>query len=348
MSLETRNFFPALQRNVSPTTSGSQLVSYSSDLATGDPIVVLIHGYPQSAFAYVYLPNTSYRFVMLCCYTNTVFSFPSWRHIIPALAPKVSLFVPELPGYGISSMPTTTNDYSKKSVGTAILEALAAVFAVTADSPRKVIIGGHDRGARVCHRLAVDKADFLHSLGLDITATLLLDIVPTKVQWELFANPAIAQGYFHWPFLANVELATQVITAFGGGTWVRGGMRLAGNEEGLRRVTADGAVDVYAGLFEKEETIRGSCEDYKAGATREFDEQAEDQKSGRKIEVPVLVMFSNVGIGSKSDVPATWAGWVKEGTPLETVGVDGYGHYLPEEAHDIVSAKVVEFLDKYA
>lgn len=54
MSLGTRNFFPALQRNVSPTTSGSQLVSYSSDLGTGDPIVVLIHGYPQSAFMYAY------------------------------------------------------------------------------------------------------------------------------------------------------------------------------------------------------------------------------------------------------------------------------------------------------
>lgn len=240
-----------------------------------------------------------------------------------------------------------TNDYSKKSAGTAILQALASIFSITPSSPRKAILGGHDRGARVCHRLVVDKAEFISSLGLDISATFLLDILPTKVQWELFANPAIAQGYFHWPLLANVELAVQVIGAFGGGKWVRGGLRLAGNEEGLRRIMADGAVDVYAGLFEKEETIRGSCEDYKAGAKREFDEQVEDQKNGRKIEVPVLVMFSNVGIGSKSDVAATWKEWVREGTPLEVVGVEGHGHYLPEEAHDIVSAKVVEFLDKY-
>jgi len=48
-SIETRNFFPALQRNVTPTASGSTLVSYTSDLGTG-PILTLIHGYPQSAF----------------------------------------------------------------------------------------------------------------------------------------------------------------------------------------------------------------------------------------------------------------------------------------------------------
>ena len=61
MPLETRNFFPALQRKVTPTTSGSQLVSYSSDLGASKPIVVLIHGYPQSAFMYGLLSNPSYN-----------------------------------------------------------------------------------------------------------------------------------------------------------------------------------------------------------------------------------------------------------------------------------------------
>jgi pimeloyl-ACP methyl ester carboxylesterase len=86
-------------------------------------------------------------------------------------------------------------------VGSALLEALETVFQISRKSRRRVILGGHDRGARICHRLVVDKDDFPN---LEVIGTILLDIVPTKVQWEAFANPKIAVGYFHWPFLANL------------------------------------------------------------------------------------------------------------------------------------------------
>ncbi|KAK0625014.1 Alpha/Beta hydrolase protein [Bombardia bombarda] len=285
MALETRNFYPQLKRHVTPTSSGSDVVSYTSDLGDGGPILTLIHGYPQSAFI--------------------------WRHIIPHLLPKVSLFVPELPGYGISTPCTAAGNHSKRTVGLALLSALSATFNLssTSSAPRKVILGGHDRGARVCHRLAVDR----HTLPstISVIGTILLDIVPTKVQWDAFADPAIAQNYFHWPLLANVELAVPLIMAFGGANWVRGGhYRLTKSEEGLRRMTADDAVEgVYARLFEKEETVRGSCEDYKAGAKEEVDEQVEDQEKGRKLDVPVLVMFSEAGLGRGIDVGAVWRGW---------------------------------------
>ncbi|KAK3317356.1 alpha/beta hydrolase [Cercophora scortea] len=317
MSLETRNFFPTLQRNVTPTASGSQVVSYSSDLGNGGPVLALIHGYPQSA----------------------------WRHVIPRLEGKVSLFVPELPGYGIS---TPATEHSKRFIGRALLDALQEVFGITPDAPRKVIVGGHDRGARVSHRLAVDRKDFLPAV--DIVGTVLLDIVPTMVQWESFRNPAIAQGYFHWPLLANVELATNLIKAFGGANWVRGGhFRLTNSPEGIRRIKMEDAVEVYAALFEKEETIRCSCEDYAASATPDFNEQAADQAAGRKIDVPTLVMFSAAKLGSQMDIAEVWKDWVAPGTVYEHVAVgEGYGHYLPEEAYDIVSARVLEFLDKHA
>lgn len=48
--LESRSFYPELQRNVTPTKSGSKVVSYTSDMGVGKPIVTLIHGYPQSAY----------------------------------------------------------------------------------------------------------------------------------------------------------------------------------------------------------------------------------------------------------------------------------------------------------
>ncbi|KAK3312639.1 alpha/beta hydrolase [Apodospora peruviana] len=320
MSLETKSFYPSLQRNVTPTSCGSQLVSYSSDIGSKDgPILMLIHGYPQSAFI--------------------------WRHIVPSLVTKYSVFIPELPGYGISS-PVTTGDHSKKSVGTSILEALRAVFNVSPSAPRKVILGGHDRGGRICHRLGVDATEFL-AVGIKPVAAIILDIVPTKVQYDIFSNPTYVKGYFHWPFLANVDVAVKMLSAFGGGKWVRHQLTLAGNEKGMSRIQADGAVDVYAALFEKEETLRGSCDDYAAAAGEDYKQQVEDQKAGRKLGLPTLVMVSAAGVGARSNAPEVWKDWVQEGTELSVVLVgEGVGHFLPEEAHDIVLEKMVEFLGK--
>lgn len=256
---------------------------------------------------------------------------------------QVSLFIPELPGYGIS---TPATDNSRQSIGVALIEALQTVFGVDSDSvsARKVILGGHDRGARICHRLVVSKADFpaLHFIG-----AVFLDIVPTKVQWDHFGvNPAISKGYFHWPFLANVELAMKMLKAYGGANWCRDQhSRITSSEVGRQRMESDGAVEVYAALFEKEETLRYSCEDYAAGAEPEYAQQAEDQKAGRKIDVPLMVLFSETMLGSRIDVAAEWEEWIAEGTPLEPVAVgEGYGHYLPEEAHEIVAENILSFL----
>ena len=231
------------------------------------------------------------------------------------------------------------------AVGTALLEAVQSVFEISTGSKRKVILGGHDRGARIVHRLAVNKNDFPE---LDVIGAVMLDIVPTQVQWAAFANPAVACGYFHWPLLANVDLAVQMIKAFGGGNWVRGAhSRIAGSEASKEKIFADGAVDLYAELFEKEDTLRYSCEDYASGAVPEASEQVEDQKAGRKIEVPTLVMFSKAKLGATQDVANVWKDWVKSGVHYQGIGVgNSAGHYLPEEASEDVVAAVTDFIKK--
>lgn len=256
---------------------------------------------------------------------------------------KVSLFIPELPGYGIS---TPAKETTRLNIGSAILEALQSTFNIDKDSPRKVILGGHDRGARLCHRLAVNRRDFA---ALNVVGVILLDIVPTKLQWERFSDPAIASSYFHWPLLANVEIATGLLKAYGGGQWARdANTRIAGNEVGRQRIEADGAVDVYAALFDKEETIVESCKDYADGRVAECKLQGEDQEAGRKIDVPTLVMFSKAKLGARIDVEQEWRAWIKEGVEYTGIGVgNGYGHYLPEEASEDVIEAVTKFLQKH-
>ena len=305
------NRFPDLKQSF-VETSESKVCCYTSDLGSG-PILTLIHGYPQSAFI--------------------------WRHVVPSLRKKVSLFIPEIPGYGIS---TPCKSHTKKVVGSALLEALTKTFNL---KDRKVILGGHDRGARICHRLAVDKDEF----DVNIVGAVLLDIVPTKAQWDAFSNPAICAGYFHWPLLANVQTAVNMLEAYGGGRWCREAhSRIAGsNEAGVQRLKSENAIEVHAELFEDRETLVATCEDYAAGSTPEYEAQAEDQKNGRKIQIPTLVMFSTAKLGARIDVARIWESWVERGK-LKAVGVgDGYGHYLPEEAADWVETAVADFVNQF-
>ena len=255
-----------------------------------------------------------------------------------------SLFIPELPGYGISS---PSKDNTRIGIVEALVEAMSQVFNITTDSPRKVIAVGHDRGARIVHRLAVSRTNFP---AIALVGAAMLDIVPTKAQWDAFQNPAISAGYFHWPFLANVDYAVQVLSKYGGGQWVKDiHKRITGNDDDLERASADGALEVYAACFEKEETLRYSCEDYAYGAGPEYQHQSEDQAAGRKVDVPTLIMWSKAKLGARLDVATIWEDWIAPGTDYQPIGVgDGHGHFLPEEASKEVTQAITAFAKKLA
>jgi hypothetical protein len=184
---------------------------------------------------------------------------------------------------------------------------------------------------------------------------VLLDIIPTLEQWRAFSDPAIAQGYFHWPLLANAELAVDMMSAYGGARWCRSAhLRISGpNPQSAAKIQADNALDVYAELFDTAETLYYTSLDYAAGAAPEAEEQSRDQEADRKVGVPILVMFSKARLGARIDVKGIWSGWVdkdmlrNDGESYEGFGVgDGYGHYLPEEAYEIVCPKIEEFVKK--
>jgi pimeloyl-ACP methyl ester carboxylesterase len=107
------------------------------------------------------------------------------------LKDTISMFIPELPGYGFSSLPPKSD---KRTVGKLLVEACQAVFG----KDRPIIYCGHDRGARVGHRLIVDN-DTAHN----IKSAILMDIVPTSEQFRAFGNVRASVAYYHWPFLAT-------------------------------------------------------------------------------------------------------------------------------------------------
>lgn len=179
--------------------------------------------------------------------------------------------------------------------------------------------------------------------------TVLLDILPTSVQWARFADPAIAKGYFHWPLLANAELAATFIDSYGGSNWARGAhTRIAGpNPLSQQRISADGALDIYGDNFATKEVIYYTSLDYASGAAPEVTEQDDEQKAGKKVGIPILVMFSKANLGARTDVEESWRAWVQDGIDYEGIGVgDGFGHYLPEEAYETIIENVSNFVKK--
>ncbi|KAL1961564.1 hypothetical protein VTN77DRAFT_1601 [Rasamsonia byssochlamydoides] len=292
------------------TPSGSTVSGFSRGLWNDEtaPILVLIHGYPETNFM--------------------------WRHVIRLLPEKIPLFVPDIPGYGASTPSQTSHD--KSTVGAAILAALTTLLEekTTRTRPYPIILGGHDRGARICHRLAVDantNADRFAVLG-----TILMDIVPTLVQWQGMTRPAEAAGFFHWPFLANVELATEMIQAMGGDVFFRRMFQRWRGQltaRGAENLSKDGALEVYEAAFKQESVIRASNLDYEAGAKQDVEQQINDQAAGRKLAVPTLVLYSAAGIGRRFDVSNVWQDWVLPGRDLlvvEGIG-EGAGHFFAEE-----------------
>jgi pimeloyl-ACP methyl ester carboxylesterase len=62
------SIYPDLERNFTTTGSGSTICSYSKKIPRDGPIVVLIHGYPQSAYMWVLIPSMrTERLGMLIC-----------------------------------------------------------------------------------------------------------------------------------------------------------------------------------------------------------------------------------------------------------------------------------------
>jgi pimeloyl-ACP methyl ester carboxylesterase len=126
-----------------------------------------------------------------------------------------------------------------------------------------------------------------------------------------------------------------MITAFGPSDWCQEMiLRWSGNSDaGVEKLKADDALALYGELFAQEHTLKASCEDYKEGATTDLEKEEKDQKEDRKIQVPVLLVYSAAGIGSRFRFPDVWREWVGENVKIENHALgNGVGHFGAEEA----------------
>jgi haloacetate dehalogenase len=98
-----------------------------------------------------------------------------WPRVAPILAERLTVDCPDLRGSGDSAKPPSDPEhlaYAKRTMAHDHVEVMPRLGV-----PEFAVVG-HDRGARVAHRIALDSAEH-------ITKLALLDIIPTSTA---FAN----------------------------------------------------------------------------------------------------------------------------------------------------------------
>lgn len=267
------------------------------------PPLVLLHGYPQTH---------------MC-----------WHRIAPTLARSYTLFIPDLRGYGRSAAPPSNSShtpYSKRAMAEDIVAAMQA-----AGHARFAVVG-HDRGARVGYRLALD-----HPAAVDRLA--VLDILPTLEVWERLRWRAAITAY-HWQFLAQPPPLPETLILANAAFYADCTLASWTRDKSLTRFDPIALAD-YRALLQSPESVHAICEDYRAGATidRELDEA--DRAAGRTIAAPTLALWGSdyVGKGTAS-VLDVWRAWAPGVTGAEITA----GHFLAEEAPEATLAQLMPFL----
>jgi len=265
------------------------------------PALLLVHGHPQTSVI--------------------------WHRVVPTLARHFTLVIADLRGYGDSSKPQGRADhgnYSKRTMARDLLRLMAqlghARFSVLA----------HDRGARVAHRLAMDHADAVQRL-------VLLDIAPTLAMYEQ-TSEEFARAYWHWFFLIQPAPLPERLIEADAAAYVRDVM--GRRSAGLAPFDAR-ALNEYMRCLALPGAAHGICEDYRAAAGIDLLHEREDRDAGRRLAMPLLVLWGEQGVVHRCFKPLQE--WQKladdvRGHPLPC------GHYIAEEAPQALLDAALPFL----
>ena len=113
-----------------------------------------------------------------------------WADIAPLLSDTYPCNLSDLRGYGQSSKPEGYKNYTFRNMAKDVISILKYL-----NIEKKAHIIGHDRGARVVYRLAIDHPELVSSV-------MFMDIIPTyRVFSELSAS--LRFSYYHWFFLSQ-------------------------------------------------------------------------------------------------------------------------------------------------
>jgi len=259
------------------------------------PPVLLLHGHPR---------------------THT-----TWHRVAPRLAHEFTVVCPDLRGYGESSAPPTTPDhepYSKRAMARDCVKLMRTL------GHDRFAVAGHDRGAYVATRTALDHPDAVERL-------VVLDAVPIGEALAR-ADARFAAAWWHWFFLGQTAKPAERVISADPDAWYRPDRDRMGEEN-----HAD-----YRRAIHDPETVHAMCEDYRAGLGIDREHDDADRRAGRRIACPVLVVWAvhDDMEDLYGDPLAVWEAWAGD---LRGARID-CGHHMAEEEPERLAAELRAFL----
>jgi haloacetate dehalogenase len=218
------------------------------------PPVLLLHGAPQSRV--------------------------SWAAVARDLARDYTVVATDLRGYGDSGKIEGDAEhvlYSKRTM------ALDQVEVMKHFGFERFSVFGHDRGARVTHRMALDHPE-------KVERAAVLDIIPTHYLFSR-VDKAFAESAYHWFFFARPAPFPETVILNSLDLFVGRGDETLGAE--------------YRRVFRIPGTLHAMCEDYRAGASIDFAHDGADLD--KKVQCPLLVLWGERGsVAGRYDALAIW------------------------------------------
>ena len=269
------------------------------------PPLLLLHGYPQTHV--------------------------EWHKIAPKLAKHYTVVAPDLRGYGDSEKPPAPEGdlsvYCKRTTAQDQVEVMAEL------GFESFHVVGHDRGARVGHRMALDHPERVRTFTS-------LDVVPSQAAFD-HMDSQLSFAWFHWHLMRQPSPLPETLI---------GNSTKAYLDFLLEQWTAidgsitDQAYTEYLRCFNNPETIRATCLDYRG---IDLDLKHDEADRGRKLTCPVLLLWgSNMAkrpgwqTGASLDMLTVWRERAVDmrGKPLDC------GHFLPEELPEETTVELLAFL----
>ena len=250
-----------------------------------------------------------------------------WHKVVPELTKHFTIVAADLRGYGDSGKPEGLPDhsnYSKRRMAQDQVDLMRTLghesFAVLA----------HDRGGRVAARMALDHPDVVKKL-------ITLDVAPTLAMYEK-TSFEFARAYWHWFFLVRPAPFPETLIRADADLYLK--QTIGARSVGLKPFTPEAYAE-YLRCLQQPETAHGICEDYRASVTIDLEHDRDSLATGQKITCDFLALWGAEGVIEKCFDPiAEWKHF--------SDNVSGHslqcGHYIPEEAPELLLERVLPFL----
>lgn len=265
---------------------------------TGSPLV-LLHGFPQTHLM--------------------------WRHVAADLAADHTVVCPDLRGYGASDKPAGIGPevYAKRTMAGDVVRLAAEL------GHDRFVLAGHDRGALVAFRAAMDHPR-------TVAGALFLDVLPTLDMWEALRGVSGAVG-FHLYLMAQapglpeemIQASADVFFAHFLDAWISDPAAIPAD---VRRHYLDACAAAVPSIVA----------DYRASAGVDVEHDTTDRESGNRLAMPVTVLQQDWGAALGHHAEGLWRAWAPD-LRHRTVSC---GHFMAEEDPQLIAAEIRALADR--